>query len=162
MSAILTETRSASEAIGRLDRFAIATGTDRMATVQIVMVEPGTGKMTVASAGHPPPVVAGGEQTSLVEIEPCPPIGSHLGARDCPEVSLVLGGGPVLLYTDGLVEHRHQDLTSGLGELVKVVGTAPALDPGALCDHVIDSMLDRDRQRDDVALLAARLRPSSS
>ncbi len=162
LSAILTETRSAGEAISRLDRFAIATGTDRMATVQIAMIEPGTGKMTVASAGHPPPVVANGEQTSLVEIEPCPPIGSRLGAGDCPEATMVLGGGPVLLYTDGLVEHRHQDLTSGLQELVEVVGAAPVLAPGALCDHVIASMLDRAHQHDDVALLAARLRSSTS
>ena len=156
LSAILTETESAGDALRRLERFATATGTDRMATVQVVMVEPESDKMSVASAGHPPPVLVDGDRVALVDLEPWPPIGAGLGDRRPTESRLVLGG-PLLLYTDGLIEHRQRDLTEGLRQLVEVVAGAPQLTPGALCDHVITTML-RTRHRDDVALLAARRR----
>lgn len=159
LSAILTETESAGDALSRLDRFATATGTERMATVQVVMIEPDSGKMSVASAGHPPPVLVEGGRVTLADIEPSPPIGAGLGDRRPAETRLMLTG-PLLLYTDGLVEHRHRDLTQGLRQLVEVVAAAPRLTPGALCDHVITTMLDKTRQRDDVALLAAERRPT--
>ena len=157
LSAILTETESAGDALSRLDRFATATGTERMATVQVVMIEPDSGKMSIASAGHPPPVLIEGDRVALADLEPSPPIGARLGDRRPAETRLVLTG-PLLLYTDGLVEHRHRDLTQGLRQLVEVVAGAPRLTPGPLCDHVISTMLDKTRQRDDVALLAAERR----
>ena len=159
LSAYLTETDSAGDALGRLDRFATATGTERMATVQVVMVEPDSGKASVASAGHPPPILIDGDRAALVDLEPSPPIGARLNDRPPPESHFMLIG-PLLLYTDGLVEHRHRDLALGLRQLVEVIGGAPRLTPGALCDHVLATMLDETRQRDDVALLAAQWRPT--
>jgi PAS domain S-box-containing protein len=158
LSAFLTETESAGDALGRLDRFATVTGTERMATVQVVMVDPASGQASVASAGHPPPVLITGDRVDLVDLEPSPPIGARLNDCPPPETHFVLTG-PLLLYTDGLVEHRHRDLALGLQQLVEVMGAAPRLTPGALCDHVIATMLDETHQRDDVALLAAQPRP---
>jgi serine phosphatase RsbU (regulator of sigma subunit) len=58
-----------------------------------------------------------------------------------------------LLYTDGLVEHRHQDIDVGLERLRRVSADAGARDPEQLCNAVVEALISSDR-RDDVAILA--------
>lgn len=160
LSAMLTETGSASAALERLDRFATQTGTVRMATVLVATVDPASGRVSMASAGHPPPLIVTGGHTTFVELEVAPPVGTGLtgqapaGRRDA---SLDVGDGTVLLYTDGLVEDRHRDATTGMRQLLDTVTTDRWATAGALCDHVLDVMLRGDNRRDDVVLLAARL-----
>ena len=61
----------------------------------------------------------------------------------------------LLLYTDGLVEERNEDLADGLARLAAVVdGTEPDIE--VLCDTVLKRMVP-DEKNDDIALLAARL-----
>jgi serine phosphatase RsbU (regulator of sigma subunit) len=62
-------------------------------------------------------------------------------------------GSTLLLYTDGLVEHRHQDIDVGLERLRAVAEEVGAHDPERLCNVAVDGMVGDDR-RDDVALLA--------
>jgi PAS domain S-box-containing protein len=158
LSAVLTETGSPSEALARLDRFAIMTGTERMATVLIVIVDTGSGRLTMASAGHPPPVVLRDGRAELVTVPVVPPVGSRVSDRASPsrEVTLTVPGGSVLLYTDGLIEHRRRDVATGLRQLVDSVSTGP-VDAAGLCDHAVAAMLADHDQLDDVVLLAARL-----
>ncbi|HXW38378.1 MAG TPA: SpoIIE family protein phosphatase, partial [Acidimicrobiales bacterium] len=153
LSAILSETPSATEALDRLDRFASTTGTARMATVLIAVIDPSTGDVSVAAAGHPPPVLVDGGRVSLADLDVAPPIGVQLGNGPRHESKFRLDDGSLLLYTDGLIEHHDQDVTAGLARLVTTVaGTPWQLTSGALCDHVITNMIDAGHQRDDVVL----------
>jgi serine phosphatase RsbU (regulator of sigma subunit) len=123
-----------------------------LATLLVASYSPATRSLTVASAGHPPPLLAPvGEQPSYLEVPPGPPIGSLPGTYD--EVVVALPPGSTLvLYTDGLVEERGQGLDEGLEALRAALGEIQ-LPPEAVADHLL-SRLGRDEGADDdVALL---------
>ena len=64
-------------------------------------------------------------------------------------------GGTVLLYTDGLVERRDEDLDVGLARLGRAAQTHHALDVEDFIDAVLADLVHR-RLDDDVAMLAVR------
>jgi len=64
----------------------------------------------------------------------------------------------VLLYTDGLVESRHEDIDHGLDRLLSVLGELAGRDLDDLCDEVLARMLPTN-PGDDVALIALQLHP---
>ena len=64
-------------------------------------------------------------------------------------------GSTLLLYTDGLVERRGEDLAVGLERLAKSAGTHVDLDPEELLDIVLHDLRDGELA-DDVAMLAVR------
>ncbi|MFI6661442.1 SpoIIE family protein phosphatase [Streptomyces sp. NPDC050523] len=150
------------EVLHHLDEQAQRLGTERMATCLFAVYDPVIHRITVANAGHPPPLLlhAGG-QAEVLQVPPGAPIG--VGGVDFEAVELAApAGATLLLYTDGLVESRMRDVWSGI-ELVrdKLVATAHLTGPDAppslevLCDEVLDLLGPGDRD-DDVALLAAR------
>ena len=62
----------------------------------------------------------------------------------------------MLLYTDGLIERRGEDLSIGLSRLVAACEAAPD-DPEGMCDHVLNVLLPDNPGEDDIALLAVQL-----
>ena len=67
-------------------------------------------------------------------------------------------GGILVLYTDGLVENRGQDIDDGLARLRGVFGPEALLSP---LEDLAKATLDgaySDHDRDDIAVLIARLR----
>jgi anti-sigma regulatory factor (Ser/Thr protein kinase) len=65
-------------------------------------------------------------------------------------------GSLLVLYTDGLIESRGQDIDVGVSRLCRALaGPAASLD--VLCDTVLGDLLS-ERPADDVALLVARTR----
>jgi serine phosphatase RsbU (regulator of sigma subunit) len=63
-------------------------------------------------------------------------------------------GSTLLLYTDGLVERRGEDLDDGLQRLVAAVETLTEHDLETFCDALINRL--GDDGQDDIALLAVR------
>jgi anti-anti-sigma factor len=68
-------------------------------------------------------------------------------------------GATLLLYTDGLVERRGENLDVGLGRLTSAAARLARTDPAALTRDLLAELLADAAQPDDVALLAARLLP---
>ncbi|WP_242423776.1 SpoIIE family protein phosphatase [Frankia sp. EI5c] len=135
-------------AINRLEQASIT-------TVAMAVLDPASGKLTVASAGHLPPlVIPPHERPWYPAVEPGPPLGA--GSPDFPELELTLEpGSTLLLFTDGLVEDRSRPIDTGL-ELLRR-HAAPGLSPERLCDGLL-ATLDRARgNEDDVAMLAVSL-----
>ena len=69
-------------------------------------------------------------------------------------------GDTLVLYTDGLVERRHESLDRGFQRLVDVVdeltrGPDPAT-PQRLCDALVERLVAPESSRDDVAVLVLR------
>jgi anti-anti-sigma factor len=129
-----------------------------MATVVYAVLDPETGHLRFASAGHPPPLLAapGGTATYL-EGERCPPVGVASVAP--PETVVALEpGATVILYTDGLVEKRGASIDEGMEALRHAVaGHSGGLD--SLCDDRILQGLRSEDPADDIAVLAVRLLP---
>ncbi|WP_370366419.1 SpoIIE family protein phosphatase [Catenulispora sp. GP43] len=126
------------------------------ATCLYVVYDPVTGMCSVAAAGHPSPaVVARDGSVEYLELPTGPPLG--LGGSAYEAVELPIDEGSTLvLYTDGLVESREQDIGTGL-ERLRAALAGPGRDPEELCASAIGGLLP-ERPSDDVALLAARAR----
>uniref|UniRef100_UPI002F908224 SpoIIE family protein phosphatase n=1 Tax=Streptomyces sp. NBC_01562 TaxID=2975879 RepID=UPI002F908224 len=73
------------------------------------------------------------------------------GSRYRPFTGSCAPGHPLLLYTDGLVERRHEDIDGSLCRLTAAAVTAP----GDLLDLLLAEIV-RDDPADDIALIAAR------
>ncbi|MFJ8531828.1 PP2C family protein-serine/threonine phosphatase [Streptomyces sp. NPDC093591] len=139
----------------QLDDIASAEPERRPATCLIARVDPNRGQVTLAGAGHLPPAVIDAEgRTSLLPVPVGPPLGTGSGGYE-PATCRLDPTQTLLLFTDGLVEHRGEDIDQSLERLAGV-GFASA----AGVEDVIDTVLDRLDARnaeDDVAVLAARL-----
>ncbi len=139
----------------RLDHTTTGLG-HTMATCVIAVYDPHRNRCRIATAGHLPPVrTSPGREPELLDL----PTGAPLGVGGVPfeATALDLGvGDELVLYTDGLVETRDQDIDTRLQALTALLG-----DPGRPLEETCDLLLGRLRQpddRDDVALLVARTR----
>lgn len=65
-------------------------------------------------------------------------------------------GDTVVLYTDGLVEHRHSDFDEGVSRLMVALADVASLPLERLCDELLARLVPENHE-DDVALLAIRL-----
>lgn len=122
-----------------------------MATAVVAELNPATGDVVVASAGHLPVlhVRAGGAEYEMGGRGPA------LGVLDEPtynEARLTLSGEDrLLLFSDGLVERGRGGLPAGLAELRGAVAGSSA-DAEALVDAVLTALAPPTT--DDVTLLA--------
>ncbi|WP_434743599.1 SpoIIE family protein phosphatase [Micromonospora sp. SH-82] len=153
-----------------LDRLVASLGAEAdtqelFVTVVLGVVDADDLSVTLASAGHPAPLIrrctADGDSTAeYVDLPPGPPLG--LGGRFATTTVRFVPGDTLLLFSDGVVERRRQSLSAGLARLTEAVAEAGNGDPRALC-AVASGAVD-DATEDDVAVLAVEyaLRPSRS
>jgi len=116
-----------------------------------------SGILEVASAGHLPPLLVRPDDTiEFLDVSPAPPLG--VGTGPILSRSIKIDDGSLLvLYTDGLVENRTRDIDEGLRLLGEIFGPGAASRPlEDLCRASLASVYGDD-QRDDIALLIARL-----
>ncbi|MGR6998983.1 SpoIIE family protein phosphatase [Yinghuangia aomiensis] len=124
------------------------------ATAQYAVYDPATGSLTVASAGHPPPLVLRpGHDGEFVDLSPGPPLG--VGGMPFESVELSLPQDTLLaFYTDGLVERRGADPGDGMAALARAVDAYHDLPVEEIGPAVLARLAPpRD---DDIALLLAR------
>ena len=150
-------TASPSEVLSRLDDVVLGLQVTSWATGVYGRLEAaGNGHvLRWSNAGHPPPLLlpAGGP-ARLLHRPIDAPIGlSRMTRTENDEA--VPAGTTVLLYTDGLVERRAEDLDIGLQRLVDVATGLVALPLEQWCDALLDRMAP-SRQEDDLVLLAVR------
>ncbi|MFI8836402.1 SpoIIE family protein phosphatase [Streptomyces afghaniensis] len=124
------------------------------ATCLYTVYDPVSRRFTMASAGHPLPLIISPDGTRTpARAQPGPPLG--IGGLPFEATELELPEGSLLaLFTDGLVGSRERDVDQGITELLRVLNHAvPSLE--GLCDTVMDAILP-ERRTDDAALLLAR------
>ncbi|MBB6421906.1 SpoIIE family protein phosphatase, partial [Streptomyces sp. AK010] len=106
------------------------------ATCLYAVHDPVTGTCTVASAGHPAPVVAmPGQPPDLLDLSVGPPLGIGGLPFECAEVG-VPEGSVLAFYTDGLIESRRAGMDSGMASVRRTLadGASPReVDTGSCC-----------------------------
>jgi sigma-B regulation protein RsbU (phosphoserine phosphatase) len=101
-------------------------------------VEPGSGAVVAASAGHPPPLLvsAGGEVGELHARGLA--LGVESGQTYEEERAQIDPGGCVVVYTDGVVEARRDGELYGVERLTTAVAANRGLPPAEIARAVID------------------------
>jgi PAS domain S-box-containing protein len=129
-----------------------------LATLAVALADAEQSTVTLASAGHLPVVLLGDDGPQVV----MPPSSPPLGVGSFPRASVVAPlhpGHTFLLYTDGLVETREQDIDRGIGRLVAALRAGRALNDESDL-RALAAELVPPGQDDDVTLLAVRRRDS--
>ena len=88
----------------------------QLATVLCAVVDIESRTISIASAGHLPPLVISGGVGEYVELKAGLPVGVETGTLYTSTTISVPPGATFLAFTDGLVEHR-DDLEQGLSRL---------------------------------------------
>ena len=131
----------------------------KFATVATAIIEPDMSLLTYATAGHPP-ILIRRAKTGTVEIPPpteglalCLP--SDPGCPRYTEGQTAFDVGDIMLmYTDGLIERRGEELTEGIARVAERLQAWPPGAPlGTCCDELIAS-LAAEPQLDDMCVLA--------
>ncbi|MFE4972405.1 SpoIIE family protein phosphatase [Kitasatospora sp. NPDC056651] len=143
----------------QLDDVISADDSARPATCLLALADPGRGRWTLSSAGHlPPALIAPGRPTTLLRVPTGPPLGTGLGGYQQTTRPL-LPEQTLLLYTDGLVERRGEDIDVSLERLAALRLPATG-DLDDLLDALLHSLVPppAPAAEDDIALLVARPR----
>ncbi|MCU1693121.1 MAG: DNA-binding protein [Frankiales bacterium] len=147
-----------SALLGRLDRTAAALGLSISATCVVGVLSPadpsGARTLTWSSAGHLPPLLLAPDGAQLLETDADLMLGVQPGSVRLDHSRVLLPGETLVLFTDGLVEHRGEALDAGLEELRQAAAASAGLDPDALAEQLLRRSEGAD---DDVALLVVRL-----
>jgi serine phosphatase RsbU (regulator of sigma subunit) len=131
---------------------------DVLASVVYAVLDPATGDLSYADAGHPPPLVtAGTGQAEYLDDA----TGTMLGASTDDSFTtghrLLQSGERLLFYTDGLIEDRHRDITDGLAILAETLRRCGPGSSAQTCAAADTALLGTAPRCDDVCLLTARL-----
>lgn len=151
-----------SESLHRLSRLLTTQEPDAFATIIAVELDPITGELRWASAGHPSPVVVSRDGTSSHLQGPvAPPIGwmhANSSGRQPEHRGGLEPGDRLLLFTDGLIERRGVDLAIGITHLMIHAEQTHRFHASKACETILRDMSATSHD-DDVCLLIADYRP---
>ncbi|MCX5284253.1 SpoIIE family protein phosphatase [Streptomyces sp. NBC_00198] len=140
------------EVLQLLDGLATEIDANQIATCVYAIHDPNEGRLVYASAGHLPILVRNEDGTTHRGDEPTgPPLGT--GGWLHASGSVPLGpGSTAVLYTDGLVERRDEDLDEGIASLERALAGATGT-PQVVCDRLVRAAGVTAEHDDDVAVL---------
>lgn len=138
----------------------------RFATCLYAEVDPETGTLDIARAGHPDPVVVSADGTAVIrQTAGGLPLGIETDS-DYPTTRVVLEPGETIMFcTDGLIETGGHDMATGWTRLRPVL-EEPTEDLEEMADALVEAVHGptshyttgplADRREDDIAVLVLR------
>ncbi|WP_017582870.1 PP2C family protein-serine/threonine phosphatase [Nocardiopsis valliformis] len=156
LRAYAVDERSPAALLGLLHRLLDRLEPDLFATAVIIRFRQGGSEVTMASAGHPPPLLskAPGEATPI-EMPSGGMLGLPVDLTHTDHRVEIPPGRALLLYTDGLVERRGESIDDGIARLAEGFGTAfrTGGHPERAADELLSSALRGHSYDDDVCML---------
>ncbi len=142
------------EVLAQLSELVRVFSPDTMVTALYGTLDPNSGCFEYALAGHFPPALCGPDSCELVEVRADPPLGlgesyEHHTLTLTPDMTLVA-------FTDGILERRTESIMLSLQRLTATSAQGPRR-PDALCEHLMQQMLQELPNDDDAAVVAVRL-----
>ncbi len=152
----VSEGHQPAEVLNALTRLLDVQRDQHFATLLCGVADVARHEVTIANAGHLPPLLVSGERTEFVAAPTGPPIGVPVAPPYSATTIPIPAGATLLAYTDGLIERRAETLDDGLRRLYD---TAVAADLGgeALIDRLM-STLAPEGCDDDTAILGLQWR----
>jgi serine phosphatase RsbU (regulator of sigma subunit) len=125
------------------------------ATVLCARLDPDSGALELATAGHPPALLLTGRGARFLEAPIGPPVGATSSARYTAATATVPRGATLVFVTDGLFERRGEGIDVGLERLRSVAAGAASAPLEELLDTLVVE-LTGGVASDDAAILAVR------
>jgi serine phosphatase RsbU (regulator of sigma subunit) len=143
------------EVLARLQALIQHIDPEHCATAVLAMVTP-DGRMSLATAGHPPPLLR--EPDGSVHRLECfgPMLGLPVDHDYAADTRTLRPGSVLMFYTDGLIERRDTIIDTGIDQLAAAFGRAPGR-PDQIADTVCEVMLSDSSREDDTCLLVCEL-----
>jgi hypothetical protein len=157
MRAYAMDLADPGEVLTRLHALTRHLDPDHCATAILAMVTPG-GQMSLATAGHPPPLLRDTDGTVHRLDYPGPMLGLPIDHTHVATTVPLRAGATLLFYTDGLIERRDAIIDAGIDQLADAFGVA-AGGPEQIADTVCEVMLADSSREDDTCLLICQLTP---
>ncbi|MEE6177143.1 SpoIIE family protein phosphatase [Mycobacterium sp. 050134] len=129
-------------------------------TVFLAVLDTESGVLQYSNAGHMPAVLAGPGTAArlLTDAASVPLAVRHDEPR--PQATRVLPpGSTLMLFTDGLVERKHESIDDGLGRAADVLVQTTTLPLNSVADAVLRELSPPAGYDDDVAMVIYRHRP---
>ncbi len=127
-------------------------------TVFLAILDTESGVMQYSNAGHMPAVLVGpesGSTTMLTDAASVPLAVRRNEPR--PQTTQVLTpGSTLMLFTDGLVERKHESIDDGIARAAGVVVATTTLPVDAVADAVLRELAPAAGYDDDVAMVIYR------
>ncbi|MEU0405869.1 SpoIIE family protein phosphatase [Streptomyces sp. NPDC006197] len=143
------------EVLQLLDGLAAEIDASQIATCVYAIHDPSEGKLVYASAGHLPILVRDEDGTVRRAEDPTgPPLGTGGWLHASGSIALPPGSTAVL-YTDGLVERRREDIDEGVAALARALAGADGT-PQVVCDRLLRALGVTAEHDDDVAVLVVQ------
>ncbi len=147
-----------AEALTQLNDFCLHLLPGAFATVIAARVDLDSGQVQAACAGHLIPYLTNSGTAVQAPIQLSPPIGIK-GVTYAASAFTVEPGHGLVMYSDGLVERRHEAIDDGMDRLAETLGRAGDAPASRIATQVAETQLgDVD---DDVTIITLR-RPSAS
>lgn len=157
-----------AQVLARTNRLLNDLESDLLASCMYAHLDLARGRVRLANAGHPPPLLSTpGHPCTVADVTPGPLLGSTTDAA-YPTTELRFPPGSLLaLYTDGLVEAPGTDLEQQIAACARALDAA-ARTPSAAApalDTLVDALLAGPTTRafphnDDIAVLLLRAEPA--
>jgi serine phosphatase RsbU (regulator of sigma subunit) len=159
LSAAMRVSPSPAQALEALGLYARAIKGAESTTAVSVYIDWTSLTLTYSSAGHLPPALLRGDGTVVfLDQATDPPLGARVDHMPRPEAQQSFSSGDILvLYTDGLVERRSEDIDVSLDRLTRTLISHRTLSPEPLADALLLDLLPAGGATDDTALVVLRL-----
>ncbi len=119
------------------------------------LYDPADGTLRWARAGHLPPLLVRDGKAEQLPLPEGLLLGADPDASYAEEVTSLLLGDTLLLFTDGLIERRDEPIDEAISSLIRAA-SRPVGDIGEYADHLLDQAASNTG--DDACLVAVRVR----
>ena len=155
LRALASVTSEPGELLARTNDLLLSLGTDLFATCTFIRLDPFTGVLESARAGHVPHIWATADgQSGVADDEGGPPLGILAGVSYPVSRHRLATGGVFVLLTDGVVEGPSLSVDEGLEQVARLAGIAAVagMEADALAAAVM-KVAERVGHEDDAAVL---------
>ncbi|MFE4630817.1 SpoIIE family protein phosphatase [Streptomyces mirabilis] len=159
LSAAIRALPSPAQALEVLGLYARSLDGATAATAVKVLIDTRSRLIIYSSAGHPPPVLLHSDGTcELLDQATDPPLGARPHHVPRPQAGLSYTRGDTLvMYTDGLIEGRDEDIDASLARLTTALAKDSTLAPDQLADALLARLDVTGGAADDIAFIVIRL-----
>ncbi|MGW0249680.1 SpoIIE family protein phosphatase [Nocardia goodfellowii] len=160
--ALLLRGAGPAQLLAELDAVAARIPGAMCTTVCAAVLDPERGLVRYSSAGHMPPILADvGVAGRLLEGGRAVPLATFDTPRRPEATTALTPGSTLVLFTDGLVEHRGVDIDESFAKISAVLADTAGKLPREVADAVLSRLRPAAGYDDDVAMVVYRQPPAS-